>query len=130
MAEQQSESGGGRRLLGRAGEMAATVSGTLTGKNVEQQIQEYSDVYTQVLLGVHGDLELQSRKVDDHDREIDALKLEIASVKEMQISADEEIDALKRQIASMSGIRTLAIVALTIALVALGALGVSLWTVL
>ena len=106
MAEHRSESGRGRRLLSRAGEVAATAAGALSGKNLEQQIQEYGDVYTQVLLGVHGDLELQSKKVDDHDKQIEALKGEIAAQK---------------------WIRTISIVACTLALVAVG---ISLWTAL
>ncbi len=105
MAEKQSPGGKGGRLLRRAGDTLNTATGTLTGKNVEQQVAEYSEVYTQVLLGMHGDLELQGRKVGDHDK---------------------EIEALKYQIASMSVTRTIAIAALALAL---SALGVALWAV-
>ena len=106
MTEQRSEREGGRRLLGRAAEAAATATGALTGRNVEQQIQEYSDVYTQVLLGIHADLERQSGKVDEHDK---------------------EISALKSKIAAQRGILAISIVGCSLALVALG---VSLWTAL
>ena len=134
MAEQHSKGERGKRLLRDAGKMVTTATGTLTGKNVEQQIEEYSEVYTQVLLGVHGDLELQSRKVDALDKEIVVLKREIASMRairsdlELQSGKvdahDKEIETLKRASASMRAIRIIAIVAFTIALVTLG---VSLW---
>ena len=104
MAEKQSPGERGRRLVRRAGDALKTATGTLTGQNVEQQVAEYSEVYTQVLLGLHGDLELQGGKVEDHDK---------------------EIDALKHQITSMRVIRTIAIAALLIALLALG---FSVWT--
>jgi hypothetical protein len=106
MAEDQSPGGRGRRLVRRAGDTLKTATGALTGQNVEQQVAEYSEVYTQVLLGLHGDLELQGGKVEDHDR---------------------EIDALKHQNASLRVIRTIAIAALALALLAVG---VSLWTAL
>ena len=98
MAEKQSPGDKGRRLLRRAGDTVKTATGALTGKNVEQQVAEYSEVYTQVLLGIHGDLEQQGRKVADHDK---------------------EIEALKNQIASMVWIRTIAIAAFALALAAL-----------
>ena len=104
MAENQSPSERGRRLVRRAGDKLKTATGTLTGQNVEQQVAEYSEVYTQVLLGLHADLELHGGKVEDHDK---------------------EIDALKRQIASMKVIRSISIAALTLGLLALG---ISLWT--
>ena len=106
MAEKQAEGGRGRRLLRRTGDTLKTATGALTGQNVEQQIAEYSEVYTQVLLGLHGDLELQHKKAESHDN---------------------EIDALKHQIASMRVIRTIALAALAVALLAFG---VALWTAL
>ena len=106
MAEKQSESGRGRRLLRRTGDTLKTATGTLTGQNVEQQVAEYSEVYTQVLLGLHEDLELQRRKVADHEK---------------------KIESLTHQIASMSLIRTIAIAGSALAVLALG---VTLWAVL
>ena len=106
MAEEQSTGERGRRLVRRAGDTLKTATGTLTGQNVEQQVAEYSEVYTQVLLGLHGDLELQSGKVEDHDK---------------------QINALKHQSASMKLILAVAIAALAVSLVAMG---VSLWTAL
>ena len=104
MAENQSPSERGRRLVRRAGDTLKTATGTLTVQNVEQQVAEYSEVYTQVLLGLHGDMELQRGKVEDHDK---------------------EIDQLKHQIASLRVIRTIAIAALALGLLALG---ISVWT--
>ena len=88
----------------RAGDTLKTATGTLTGRNVEQQVAEYSEVYTQVLLGLHEDLELQRRKVADHEK---------------------EIESLTHQIASMRATRTIAKAAFVLALLALG---VALWT--
>ena len=130
MAEREHEGGRGRRLLRRAGDTVKTASGTLTGKNVEQQAAEYSEVYTQVLLGVHGDLEVQSRKVDDLDKEIEALKDQIAKtgLQSTRASTNEkDIEALKREMASNRATRRIAMAAFVVALVTLG---VALWTAL
>ena len=106
MAEKQSPGERGRRLARRAGDTLKTATGTLTGQNVEQQVAEYSEVYTQVLLGLHEDLELQRRKVADHEK---------------------EIETLTHQVASMSLIRTIAIAGSALALLALG---VAIWATL
>ncbi len=106
MTEKQSPGERGRRLVRRAGDTLKTATGTLTGQNVEQQVAEYSEVYTQVLLGLHADLELQGEKVEDHGKEIEALKYQIASIR---------------------AIRTIAIAAFALALLAFG---VALWAAL
>ena len=130
MAEKQSPGERGARLLRRTGDTLKTATGALIGKNVEQQVAEYREVYTQVLLGVHGDLEQQSRKVDDHDKEIEALKHQVADAALQWTRAstnDKDVEALKRKIASMSVTRTLAIAGFALALLAFG---VALWTAL
>ena len=106
MAEKQSPGDRGRRLVRRAGDTLKTATGTLTGQNVEQQVAEYSEVYTQVLLGLHEDLKLQREKVADHQK---------------------EIESLTHQILSLSLVRTIAIASFALALLAIG---VALWAAL
>ena len=106
MAEKQSPGDRGRRLVRRAGDTLKTATGTLTGQNVEQQVAEYSEVYTQVLLGLHEDLKLQREKVTDHQK---------------------EIESLTHQILSLSLVRTIAIASFALALLAIG---VALWAAL
>ena len=107
MAEMQSPGESGKGLVRRAGDTLRTAIHTLRGQNnVEHQVAEYSDAYTRVVLGLQEDIDAQARKVDEHDK---------------------EIDALGRQIASMRSIRAIAIAALVVALLALG---VALWAAL
>ena len=140
MDEKETGAGRARRLLRRADDAIKTASGTLSGKNVEQQVAEYSEVYTQVLLGLHGDVEVQGRRIEHQNKEIDALKRQIASFNAMQpLAGDlepqskrnedhaEQIDTLKRQIASFGTVRGIGTVAVVIALLALG---VALWSAL
>ena len=106
MAEKQSPGGRRRGLVRQASDTLKTATGTLTGQNVEQQVAEYSEVYTQVLLGLHEDLELQRTKVADHEK---------------------EIESLTYQIAFMRLTRTIAVGGSTLALLAFG---VALWAAL
>jgi hypothetical protein len=42
----------------------------MTGRSVEKKLVEYSDIYGEILLGMHRDLE-------DHKRQVDALALRV-----------------------------------------------------
>ncbi len=64
----------GRKLLGGAVKSAQSVTGTLTGKGIEQKVSEYSELYTQVLLGIHSDTEEQSRIADEQAKRIEDLE--------------------------------------------------------
>lgn len=84
---------------------------------MEQHIQDFSDVYTQVLLGVHADLELQSRKVAEYHQEIEALRREVGAQEESRV---EEIDGPKREVAAQKRLCMTSIVACALAVVVLG----------
>jgi chromosome segregation ATPase len=45
---------------------------TLSGKGVETKVDEYSEVYGEVLLGVHRDLEKQKRLLHDSEQRLDS----------------------------------------------------------
>ena len=106
MSKERSKLDKGKQGVRRAGAKVTAAAGTLSGKNVEQQVTEYTELYTPVLLGVHGDLEAQGRKLQDHD---------------------SEIEALKRQVASVHTARIISIAALVVAVVAAGG---ALWAAL
>ena len=92
VAGEQSRGETGRRLLRGARDTMKAATGKLTGK--------------QDLLDLRTDLALQRTKAEDHDR---------------------EIEALKRQVASITAIRMVAIGTFVIALLALGT---ALWAAL
>ena len=66
MSEESSKSEKGKQIVVRAGEAFTRTVSTISGKNVEQQVSEYSDRYTQLLLGMQQDLEAQGRKITGH----------------------------------------------------------------
>ena len=106
MSEERAQDDKAKGVLRHTANALKTATGTLTGKNVEQQVAEYSELYTQVLLGLHRDLEAQGRKLQDQAT---------------------EIEVLKRQVASMRMVRIVAIAAFVIALVSAGG---ALWAAL
>ena len=106
MSEERSLRNKGKEVARRAGARVTAATSTLSGKNIEQQIVEYSELYTQVLLGLHGDLEAQERKLSEYGT---------------------QTEALKRQVASFGVTRIFAIAAFVIAVVAAGG---ALWVAL
>lgn len=50
----------------------------MSGKAVEDKITEYSEVYGEVLLGLHRDLENHNRLLQDHQRRL------VAQTKQLQ----------------------------------------------
>ena len=96
----------GRDLLKGAGHRVQSVTETLSGKNIEQLVAEYSEQFTQVLLGLHKDLEAQGRNLQEQT---------------------SRIESLERQVSSMRIVRIIAVAALTIAMVSAG---VALWAAL
>ena len=100
MSEERSNLDKGKQVVRRAGKAVTTVTGTLSGKNVEEQIAEYSETYTQVLLGLHQDIEAQGRRLQNHQSEIEALKRQAATIRRVRILA---IAALVMAVASAGG---------------------------
>ena len=129
MTEDRSLRGRGRRAVGRAGEALSNTAGTLSGKSVEQQGSEYSELYTQVLLGIHADLEAQQGQIDALQTEQELMKgQQLGTHADTQAQA-RQIEALqteqalmKGQLASVRIVRFLAFVALVAALAAVGGL--------
>ncbi len=117
-----------RGIIGDAVDTAQNVTGALSGKSVEQLISEYSEQYTQVLLGMHQDFEKQVELVKSQSDRIDALEDRKNTDDSTIEKHQEQIDALQSSLRSSVKIaRNLALGALTIAAVALV---VSIWTVL
>ena len=128
MTEDSSMRGRGRRAVGRAGKALSSATGTLSGKSVEQQVSEYSELYTQVLLGVHADLQAQARQIEALQTEHELMKGQLGTHADPQAQARQiealqtEHEALKRQLASVRAVRLLASAGLVAALAAIGGL--------
>ena len=105
-ADERSMGDRGRDVARQVSSSLQNVTGAFSGANVERQIAEYSELYTQVLLGLHQDLVAQNRKFQDYDSQIEMLKSGVASI------------------------RTLRIVASAALFVALAAVGFALWSIL
>ena len=136
MSEERSMGDKGKQAVRRAGKAVKTATDTLSGKNVEQQIAEYSETYTQVLLGLHQDIEAQNRKLDTYSSEIEALKHQVATKSSIRDVEEQErilqthnsdIEMLKRQAATIRRVRILSVAALIIALASAGG---ALWVAL
>ncbi len=56
------------------------VADTLKGKSIEETVAEYSELYTEVLLGLHRDLESQGRIIRELRSEIESLKAQITTI--------------------------------------------------
>lgn len=84
-----------RAARGKASEAVST----LTGTNIEEKISEYSELYTQVLLGIHQD---------------------VAGQAESLARLDEEVVELRRQARSLRAWRVIATVAIVLSVVSLG----------
>ena len=133
MTEDRSLRGRGRRAVARAGEAVSSTAGTLSGKSVEQQVSEYSELYTQVLLGVHADLQAQARQIEALQTEHELMKGQGGIYADLESQARQiealqmENQGLKQQIAGVRTVRLVAIAALVVALAAVGGL---LWLAL
>lgn len=106
MGEQQSTGRKGKKVVRRLGEKVQTATATLSGKNIEQQVAEHSELYTQVLLGLHRDLEAQDKRLSDFASDAEALKRQVASMGRTRLLA---IAALVAAVASLA-IATVAVV--------------------
>ena len=84
-----------RAARGKASEAVST----LTGTNIEDRISEYTELYTQVLLGIHQD---------------------VADQAESLARMDEKVVELGRQARSLRAWRVIAAVAIVVSIVSLG----------
>jgi predicted RNase H-like nuclease (RuvC/YqgF family) len=87
------------------------IAGSLTGKNLEQKIQEYTSVYGEILLGMHN-------RLNDLERQVKSLRKEV-SRQHRQIQSLESKITEKRPRSTLSMIGPLASVLLAISLLLL-----------
>jgi hypothetical protein len=103
---------------------ARGIAGTLSGRNVEEQLTEYGTVYGEVLLGMHRELqkaraEIEQQQVNAYanDSEIRLLRREL---QELKNEAQDDVAAVTRAGGSVDrAARLIATAALLIALLAL-----------
>lgn len=81
----------GRRLARAAGDRVQTATGTLSGANIEQLVGEYSEQFTQVLLGLHGDVQAYSREVQRHSSRIEALERELSGARKLRLAVSVSV---------------------------------------
>ena len=90
---------------------------TFTGKGLEDGIADYTDLYTQVLLGIHRDVEAHATTLNDLESAIKSMPTELelqAQVKRLTY-LEAEIGGLRDR---FQVVRMIALVALAVALIA------------
>ena len=105
----------GSRSLGQRGRAAArrvtqpfnSATDALTGRSVERQVAEYSETFTQVVLGLHEDLAAANRRIGDLERTV------------AESPTHPPGGAIKQHLPSIAAV-----------VIALAALGVALWAAL
>ena len=96
---------------------------TFTGKALEDSIAEYTDVYTQVLLGINAKLEEESSRVDAIESDNQSLRIELTD----KVQADQLLD-LRTQIISISAqVRIAKMIAVGAIVLSLGSLAGVIW---
>ncbi len=100
----------GREAARRATEPLATAADAISGRGIEKEVAQYSEVCTQVALGLHEDLTAATRQIGD-------LESAVAELRTAHTSRDRSLSRLTR-------IYVVAVVALAIAI---AALSVAIW---
>ena len=77
--ERQSMSSKGKQVVKRMNGKVQAATATLSGKNIEQHVAEHSELYTQVLLGLHRDLTTQDKRLTDYASDAEALNKQVAT---------------------------------------------------
>ena len=103
----------GRDAARRATQPLTSATEAVTGATVERQVAEYSETFTQVVLGLHEDLASASRRIGQLEGNASAL--------------EDRVTSAESAIQSQRYCRPLAIAALALGLVAIG---VALWVAL
>ena len=129
----------GSRSIGQRGRAAArrvtqpitSATDALTGRSVERQVAEYSETFTQVVLGLHEDLAAANRRISDLERTVAESPTHPPGLHEDLAAANRRIDDLERALAEShpSGSKTSQhLLSLGAVVIALAALVVALWT--
>ena len=100
----------GREAARRATEPLATAADAISGRGIEKEVAEYSEVFTQVALGLHEDLTAATRRIGE-------LESAIVELRTAQTSQDPSLPRLTR----------IYVVAAGALAVAIAALGLGIW---
>lgn len=87
MSEEQTNADKKKQSSGNVIGRIQNIRDTLTGKNVEQMVVEHSELFTQVLLGLHGDMEALDKKVQNYASENEILRRQITSAQSTKFFA-------------------------------------------
>ncbi len=79
MAEDESLRARGRDAVRRIAGTVSSAQRRITGQELGQMVAEFSETYSQVLLGVHQDLEAVGRRIADAEGELGAFRANTAS---------------------------------------------------
>ena len=123
IAKAASESIG--QAAGAARDKVTETAATVMGTTVEKTVTEYSELYTQVLLGMHKHLEALQTSVVTMAKTTDAAKAETAALRTEAASLKTDVAALREQVQALQRWRMLAMVAALIAVIALAGV---VWT--
>ena len=85
-SNQQSLQDRGRRIARAAGDRVQTATGTLSGANIAQLVGEYSEQFTQVLLGLHRDVQAHGRTAQQQSSRIEALERELSGARKLRLA--------------------------------------------
>ena len=103
----------GREAARRATEPLATAADAISGRGIEKEVAQYSEVFTQVALGLHEDLTAATRQIGE-------LESAVAELRTAQTSRDR----------SMSRLTKICVVAMGALAIAITALGVGIWALI
>ena len=96
---------------------------TFTGKAIEDSIAEYTDVYTQVLLGINAKLEKESSRVDAIESDNQSLRIELSG----KVQADQLLDLRTQIISLRAQVRIAQMIAVGAIVLSLGSLAGVIW---
>ncbi len=74
-------------------ESIADTLGKISGKNIEDKISEYSEIYGEILLGMNREIETDRRLIRESRAEMDQI---FQQTKNIQASISENIDELRK----------------------------------
>ena len=100
----------GREAARRATEPITTAADALSGRSIEKEVAQYSEVFTRVALGLHEDLTAATRQSGE-------LESAVAELRTAQTSRDR----------SLSRLTKIYVVAMGALAIAIAALGVGIW---
>ena len=107
MAEGQEQSWRerGKEAARRATEPLTTAADAISGRGIEKEVAQYSEVFTQVALGLHEDLAAATRQIGE-------LESAVAELRVAQRSRDRSLSRLTRISVAVVGALAIAVAAL------------------